>query len=191
MDLIADDIARLTYLVLILLAVSGWFISSIRGDLNKSLQRALVWFLIFVGLMGVYGLWLEIEKKTSVSNLEHSIEIKKSNDGHFYTRAMVNAQRIKFLVDTGASSTILSSRDAKKAGVNLSELSFSNPIQTAAGLSYTAIYVVEHFEWLGLELGPRRLLIASEDLFISLLGMDIIDQATSFTISGDNLEIKF
>ena len=191
MDLIADDIARLTYLVLILLAVSGWFISSIRGDLNKTFQRALVWFLIFVGLMGVYGLWSEIEKKTSVSNLEHSIEIKKSNDGHFYTRAMVNNQRVNFLVDTGASSTILSSRDAKKAGVNLSELSFSSPIQTAAGLSYTAIYVVEHFEWLGLELGPRRLLIASEDLFISLLGMDIIDQATSFTISGDNLEIKF
>ncbi|MEE2774110.1 MAG: TIGR02281 family clan AA aspartic protease [Pseudomonadota bacterium] len=191
MDFISDDIARLTYLLLILLSVVGWFISSVKRDLGKTIQRALIWFLIFVGLIGAYGLWLEIDKKTVTAELEKKIQIKKSIDGHFYTTAIINGKKIKLLIDTGASGTVLSSRDAKNAGILISELSFSNPIQTAAGLSYSAIYVVEQFSWLGLEIGPKRLQIVNQGLVSSLLGMDIIETARSFVISGDTLYLDF
>ena len=58
----ADNIARLVYLLLILLAVGGWLLVSIKEDLNKTIQMALVWVLIFLGFFGVYGLWEDISK---------------------------------------------------------------------------------------------------------------------------------
>ena len=192
----ADNIARLVYLLLILLAVGGWLLVSIKEDLNKTIQMALVWVLIFLGFFGVYGLWEDISKNFQKDpNFEKVAEnvylIKKSLNGHFYTSARINDEIIKFLIDTGATRTILSFEDAQAAKIDVVELDFVNPIQTANGVSYSASHQVENFVWFGNEFQGVTLNVTNGDLFNSLLGMDIISKAKTFLISGDTLQLSF
>ena len=196
MDLGSGEIARFIYLSLILLSISGWLIVSLKSDFSKTIQKALIWFLIFFGLVGVYGVWTDYSTKSIfgdplVSKNGTSFSIKKAADGHYYSSVKLNDKRIRVLIDTGATKTLLSIEDAEKLDIPISDLEFRNPIQTANGLSYTASYPIKTFEWLGKNYNNLEVQIADGNLFHSLLGMDVINSAKAIVISEDLLSINF
>ena len=191
-----NDIARLIYLSLILLSVGGWLIVSFRNDLSKTLQRAFIWFLIFFGLFGAYGIWTDIsgnfELDAHYDEARNDIfKIEKSIDGHYYSNVKINGATVRMLVDTGATKTLLSLTDAKKLNLQLSDLKFVNPVQTANGVSYSASYMVDKFEWFGRKFDTMEIQIMKENLFSSLLGMDVINSARALVIKDDSLSIRF
>ena len=196
MGLNSEDTARLVYLLLILLSVGGWLIVSIKQDLGKTIQRALIWSLIFLGFFGVYGIWEDIsdgfKKDRQFDKITDNVyQIKKSSDGHFYSTASINNNTVLFLVDTGATKTILSINDAEDVGIDISQLNFVNPIRTANGIGYSANFRVENFNWFEREFEDLNIQIINGALFPSLLGMDIIDKSETFLISGDMLQLSF
>ena len=78
----ADNIARMTYLVLLGAAVLMWFITQNRQNLGKTLQQALAWVFIFVGVLAVVGLWEDIRSTVSPSAqvvvTQNSVEVPRS-----------------------------------------------------------------------------------------------------------------
>ena len=195
MEINSDEIARLVYLLLILLSISGWFLVSLKQNLGKTVQMALIWGLIFLGFFGVYGVWEDIsngfKKDEQYDKITENIfQIRKSSDGHFYTSARINDNPIKFLIDTGATKTILSLTDARAAGINISKLVFDRPMRTANGIAYSARYQVENFNWLEKDFDQVSVQITDGELFRSLLGMDIIEKSETFLISGDLLQLS-
>ena len=196
MDLNSDQIARLVYLLLILSSIGGWLVVSIKQDFSRTIQRALIWALIFLGFFGVYGIWEDIaggfRAEDQFTKITDSVfQIEKSSDGHFYTTAKINNKTITFLIDTGATKTVLSLKDAKLAGIPISKLNFANPIQTANGISYSASYQIKNFFWFERNFEKVDIQIIDGKLFSSLLGMDIISDAETFLISGDVLQLSF
>ena len=196
MEINSDEIARLVCLLLILLSISGWFLVSLKQNLGKTVQMALIWGLIFLGFFGVYGVWEDIsngfKKDEQYDKITENIfQIRKSSDGHFYTSARINDNPIKFLIDTGATKTILSLTDASAAGINISKLVFDRPMRTANGIAYSARYQVENFNWHEKDFDQVSVQITDGELFRSLLGMDIIEKSETFLISGDLLQLSF
>lgn len=59
-----------------------------------------------------------------------SIKISKSKDGHFYIDGAVNGTKVRFLIDTGASSVVLNQSTASEANVHGSR---SVQLHTAGG----------------------------------------------------------
>ena len=176
--------------------MGGWVIVSAKHDLGRTLQRVLIWILIFFGFFGVYGIWEDIsggfKKDKDYSKISENVyQIKKSSNGHFYSIARINNKNITFLVDTGATKTLLSIKDAKAIGIPTASLNFVNPIRTANGVSHSATYRVRNFEWFQNSLQAVDIQITDGNLFQSLLGMDIIEQSRTFLISGDMLEVSF
>lgn len=51
-----DQIMQLTYLVLLGGAIAGSAIVAGRSNMGKMAQQAAIWALIFVGVIGAYGL---------------------------------------------------------------------------------------------------------------------------------------
>ena len=49
----------------------------------------------------------------------NSVTLTADERGHFVTTGMVNGTSLRFIVDTGATSVVLSSADAKRIGINL------------------------------------------------------------------------
>ena len=67
-----------------------------------------------------------------------STEISAARDGHFYIEGIVNAARVRFVVDTGATSVALSQRDAERIGLRLTDRNFNMRVSTAGGLRRAA-----------------------------------------------------
>ena len=134
-----DSLASLGYLALLLLALGGAYLASHRQSVGKSLQMALVWGMIFMGCMAIYGLWGDISrdygrKSLPVTQQDGAIAMPRASDGHYYVTAEVNGTEIEFLVDTGASDIVLSRADAARIGFDLDKLVFSGSARTANGV---------------------------------------------------------
>jgi aspartyl protease family protein len=125
-----ESLASLGYLALLLVALGGAYLASHRQSVGKSLQMALVWGMIFLGCMAVYGLWGDISRDYGRNSLpitqqDGAIALPRAPDGHYYVTAEVNGAAIDFLVDTGASDIVLSRADAARIGFDLEKLAFS------------------------------------------------------------------
>jgi aspartyl protease family protein len=114
--------------------------------------------------------------------------IRRGSDGHFHVEADVNGSPVRFLVDTGATTTVLSMQDAERSGIETELLEFNRPAQTANGLTYFA-----HAQLRTLEIGPFRLsdvpvgVMQSEAMNLSLLGMSALDRFGSWRIEGNEM----
>lgn len=187
----ADITARLIYLGLLLLALAGWFSISNRPSIGKSLQMALVWGMIFLGGMAIYGLWQDITSSHETQNMNEDgvILVPRSRDGHFYLTLQVNNVEIEFLVDTGASDLVLSPKDAINAGIDIENLAFLNSAKTANGtvpIAYVQLEQVQLGKYLDNFVSAA---VNSSDMSKSLLGMSYLDRYQRIEILAESLKI--
>ena len=119
---------------------------------------------------------------------ERELVIRRADDGHFHVDAEANGASIRFLVDTGASGTVLTMDDAARAGINVDALAFNRPVQTANGVAYYASATLD-----SLALGPYSLgsvpvgVMPEQAMDTSLLGMSTIDRFSSWRVEGDQM----
>lgn len=187
-----DDLGRLAYLALLLLAVGGYFVAQARRNLGRTAQQAAIWVFIFIGVIVAYGLWGDLRRTVLPEQTRvvgDGIEVAASDDGHYYLTAEVNGARVLFVVDTGASQIVLTARDAERAGLDPAGLGYFGSAQTANGMVRTAPVRLERFT-----LGPfedRNLpaVVNAGDLDTSLLGMSYLGRFRTLAISGDRLHL--
>ena len=185
------DYARVFYLVLLGSAVVLWFFAQNRNSLGKITQQAIIWALIFVGVIAAVGLWGDIRNTVmpgqAVVAEDGRIELPRAADGHYYLTADVNGAPIRFVVDTGASQIVLTKADAETAGLATEELSFVGRAFTANGEVRTAPVRLER-----VEVGPLvdedvRAVVNEGELGQSLLGMEYLQRFTSVEITNGTL----
>ena len=120
-----------------------------------------------------------------------AVEIVRPREGNFTIRAEVNGARIAMLVDTGASSVVLSADAAKTAGLPVELLKYDVPIETANGRSYAASVVLDRIAIGGIVERKVPALVSSPgDLKTSLLGMSFLKRLESFEVHGERLVLR-
>ena len=102
----------------------------------------------------------------------------------------MNSETVLFLVDTGATNTVLTLKDAIKAGINIDKLNFRKPIHTANGINYSAPILVKSLEIGNTQLKEFNVLVLKDGLFRSLLGMDFISKLSKFKVEKNVLILK-
>jgi aspartyl protease family protein len=114
--------------------------------------------------------------------------VTRAADGHFHLSAEANQATVRFLVDTGATGTVLTMADAERAGIDVAALAFNNPVQTANGTTYFARAFLD-----SLAIGPYRLtsvpvgVMPRQAMDTSLLGMSTINRFSSWRIEGERM----
>ena len=197
-----ESIARLVYLLLLLAFVGGGLFS-FRNRLSEAIRHALIWVgmfaVIVIGyayrapLMSVAGPVLsalnpsrpfEVTEPDGVK----SLMLTRSDNGHFTVAAEVDGVQVTFLVDTGASATALTFRDAERIGLKPAELTFNKRVQTANGIAHEAIVRVGRFDIGPFAVRDMPIGVAERgNLPISLLGLDILNRFASWRVEGDRL----
>ncbi len=172
-----DTIARLGYLGLLLAALGGWLMVEFRGRVGHALRTAAAWGLIVIGLMAGYGLWQDI--RTDIAPRQAVMEggeihVPRAEDGHYYLNLTVDGTQVQFLVDTGASSVVLTLADARRLGIDPDSLLYLGEARTANGTVRTARVTLNDVT-LGPYTDPSLNAWVNEGAMdISLLGMDYL-----------------
>lgn len=185
-----DQIANLIYLGLLLAALGGYVVVQARRAPGQTLRHALLWGLIFVGLIAAVGLWSDIRSTVTPRQMvqtEGRIEVPISPDGHFYLIAAVNGTPIRFAVDTGASDIVLSRDDAARAGIDPDQLAYTGLASTANGTVATAPVRLQTFELGDLVQEDLRAVVNGGELDGSLLGMSYLSRFRAVTLQPDRL----
>ena len=186
----ADVVASFGYLAVLLLAVGGWWMASNRPSIGKTLQMALVWGMIFMGGMAIYGLWNDISNdyySAQIISSDGEITIPRASDGHYYVKAKINGVDISFLVDTGASDLVLTREDAEKVGIKVANLPFLGSANTANGtvpIAYTRLAEVRLGSYLDSAVSAS---ISGGEMVKSLLGMSYLGLYDRIEILSDRL----
>jgi aspartyl protease family protein len=95
------------------------------------------------------------------------------------------------IVDTGASTIVLRPEDAKKAGIDVSKLSFTIPVLTANGRTVAARVRLNSVAIGPLQREDVDALVAERGaLAESLLGMSFLGRLRSYEFSGDFLTLR-
>ncbi|MFP7570699.1 TIGR02281 family clan AA aspartic protease [Marivita sp. S2033] len=185
------EYGNLAYLVLLGAVVVFWFLVSHRQSLNKTLQHGALWGLIFLGVIAAIGLWDDIRQTIQPQQLVVSdagrIEVPRAPDGHYYLTLDINNAPIRFVVDTGATSIVLTQSDASRIGLTDDDMIYFSEAMTANGPVRTAPVRLDE-----VALGPFRdtnvrAFVNEGDMKGSLLGMDYLSRFARLEIAGGRL----
>ena len=122
---------------------------------------------------------------------EKAVRIRRSSRGPFVARANVNGTDISMMVDTGASSVVLKSADAERAGIDLKALRFTIAVDTANGTTFCAPVRLRSIAVGGIAFqGVEALVAQPGNLKESLLGMNFLRRLRSYDFSGDFLTLR-
>lgn len=197
-----DDFARLVVLGTIAAVIGAAVLRSYRGRLPDMLRGAVTWLALLVVLVGGYTYKAELERfgwravgalvpGVAVDEGPGSVLVAKSRDGHFRVRAAVNGQPVRLIVDTGASSVVLSDKDARTAGIDTATLDYGVRVSTANGATSAASVLLDTVEVGGIvERRVAALIARPGALETSLLGNSFLNRMASFTIEGDQLILR-
>lgn len=114
---------------------------------------------------------------------------RRAPDGLFYVTARVNGVPVRFVVDTGASVTVMARRDAARAGIVADRFNARDEMQTAAGKTGMSWSTVDRIAVAGRRFKAVEAAISDADLPASLLGQDLLLRFGSVTLKRDTLTI--
>jgi aspartyl protease family protein len=122
-----DDGLNALYLLLLLVLVASSLIG-MRLSAGKVAKFGLAWIAIFGvifalfsfrGEFGALGARLKSEVTGSAEPLVsgETLRLRMRDDGHFWVDAKINGAPVRFLVDSGATTTTISASAAAQAGL--------------------------------------------------------------------------
>lgn len=185
-----DQIMQLTYLVLLGAAIAGSAIVAGRSNMGKTAQQAAIWALIFVGVIGAYGLWEDISNDVNPRQAiidDGTVAVPRGNDGHYHLTLEVDGAPVRFVVDTGASQIVLSQQDATRIGIDPASLNYSGIANTANGAVRTAPVMLGEVVLGGITDRDIPAVVNGGAMDASLLGMTYLGLYDRIEISNGEL----
>lgn len=189
-DLVTGDWMRILFLMLLLVFIGGGILMETAGRRNQALRQLATWAMIFGVVAAGAAWWQERQSTPRFSSDGQRIEVPMASDGHFHLRAEVNGTEISFLIDTGASSLVLSPADARAAGLDTERLDFRDTAMTANGPVSSAPVRLE-----SVTIGPVTdhnvpADVNGADMGVSLMGMSFLSNFARVGIEGNRLILE-
>lgn len=120
-----------------------------------------------------------------------SVLIRRNLDGKFIAQGQINGIATAFLIDTGATAVMIKQTDAEKAGIDVSALTFTTPVQTANGTVYAAPVRIRQLTIGALHRDDLEALVAQPGtLNENLLGMSFLRRLASYDLNGEFLTLR-
>lgn len=200
-NLLRHDVGSLAVKLVLLIFIGGLVLVLFRERLTQAVEAILFW--VVIGLLLVVGYSYRLELRDVVDRVMAelipghvaghglNVEVVRSHSGDFALNAHVNGARTHMILDTGASSVVLTQQAAKAAGLPIEILSYTVNVETANGRTRAAPVTLDRIAVGGLtERDVPALVAQSGQLKSNLLGMTFLNRLQSWEVRGDKLRMR-
>ena len=132
----------------------------------------------------------EILRKQSPAPLR-LVDVPRGNTGEFGLQAKINGVKTAMVIDTGATSVVLTYETAKAAGLPLELLDYNVDVETAGGRTKAARLTLDRLAVGKLvERSVPALVVPRGQMKTNLLGMSFLDRLESWEVRADKLMLR-
>ena len=200
-SLLRHDIGSLVLKIALLAFAGGLVLVLFRERLSKALEATLFW--VVVGLLLVVGYTYRFELRDvadrvmselvpgHVAGHSRNVQVVRGNRGDFAVAVHINGVKIPMVLDTGASSVVLTQEAARAAGLPIEVLNYTISVDTANGRTRAASVTLDRLAVGGLtERSVPALVAQPGQLKTNLLGMTFLNRLQSWEVRGDKLQMR-
>jgi len=200
-NLLRHDIGAVALKVALAAFVGALILALFRERLSKAIEATLFWAVIGLLLVVGYSYRFELREVADrvaaelvpghVAGHGRNVEVVRGHGGDFAVAVHINGTRIPMVLDTGASSVVLTQEAAKAAGLPIEVLNYSVNIDTANGRARAAAVTLDRLAVGGLtERSVPALVAQPGQLKNNLLGMSFLNRLQSWEVRGDRLRMR-
>ncbi len=117
--------------------------------------------------------------------------LEAGRNGHFTLEAEIDGTSIDFMVDTGATTVVLSPQDAARVGLDPDHLDFDAVFETGNGHTPVALVTLRELRIGDLELDDVRAAVIPKPMSMSLLGMSALERLDGYEVDGDRMILRW
>lgn len=167
-----------------------------RQPIGKTLKMVFAW----VGIFGVafilfsfrsefssFGQRLKAEALGTPIEEGETVRIPIADDGHFWASAKLNGHDVRFMVDSGASTTTVSRSVAEAAGIEIGNQ--QSMVSTANGVIRVTKGQADRLQVGSIERTEFPVDINDQD-DVNLLGMNFLSSLSSWRVEGNYLVLQ-
>jgi aspartyl protease family protein len=199
--LLRHDLSALALKGAIVVCAGGLLLVMFREKLSQAFEFALFWTVIVLLLVVGYSYRFELKDVADraiaelmpdeVAGRGRDVEVTRGMRGDFAIAVRVNGAKLPMVVDTGATSVVLTHEAAKAAGLPLAFLNYSVNVDTANGRTRAAPVTLHKLAIGGLTEREVPALVAQPGaLHNNLLGMSFLNRLESWEVHGDRLKLR-
>jgi len=182
------------------LIIVGSALAARRVPFAKAWKMALAWVAIFAALFLLFAfrydfraigqrLRVAIDPEAGIVSGE-TLRIPMSDDGHFWVRGTVNGIERRFLIDSGATTMVLSGNTVRDASIAPDGDGFASIVNTANGTVAANRVSIDR-----LRIGPitrdgLAAVTAPEFGDVNVLGMNFLSTLSGWGVEGKTLVLK-
>ena len=164
------------------------------------MSRLLLALIVLAATIGVVVAYKDPEQvaraSDSVSDLlrkratssGRAVQVARGQSGEFALQAKINGVAAPMVIDTGATSVVLTYETAKAAGLPLELLEYDVDVETAGGHTRAARLTLDRLA-IGklVERSVPALVVPRGQMKANLLGMSFLDRLESWEVRADRL----
>jgi aspartyl protease family protein len=200
-NILRHDVGAIALKIALVVCIAGLFFAVFREKLSQALEATMFWAVVGLLLMVGYSYRFELREAADrviaelmpghVATHGRDVEIVRGRGGDFAIGAHINGSLIPMVLDTGATSVVLTQEAARAAGLPIEVLNYSVNIDTANGRTKAAAVTLDRLAVGSLiERGVPALVVQHGQLKNNLLGMSFLNRLQSWEVRGDRLRLR-
>jgi aspartyl protease family protein len=199
MNIMEDGPSLIWGVVCILLLLSS--LAARRLPLGYVAKAAFAWIAIFAALFAIFSFRFEFKAvwervKADISGTAgqsvsaDEITIRRQDDGHYWLQVDVNGKPVRFMIDSGATTTAVNANTARETGIEVDANGYPVFLNTANGRVTAQRGVIGSLKIGSRELGQHDVVVSESFGDTNVLGMNFLDSMQSWKVEGNVMTLK-
>jgi aspartyl protease family protein len=199
MNIMEDGPSLIWGVVCILLLLSS--LAARRLPLGYIAKAAFAWIAIFAALFAIFSFRFEFKAvwervKADISGTAgqsvrgDEITIRRQDDGHYWLQLDVNGKPVRFMIDSGATTTAVNANTARETGIEVDTTGYPVFLNTANGRVTAQRGVILSLKIGSRELGQHDVVVSESFGDTNVLGMNFLDSMQSWKVEGNVMTLK-
>lgn len=199
MNIMEDGPSLIWGVVCILLLLSS--LAARRLPLGYVAKAAFAWIAIFAALFAIFSfrfefmaVWERVKAdisgtaSQSVSGTE--ITIRRQDDGHYWLLVDVNGKPVRFMIDSGATTTAVNASTARETGIQVDADGYPVFLNTANGSVAAQRGIIQSLKIGTHEIGQHNVVVSESFGDTNVLGMNFLDSMQSWKVEANVMTLK-